>query len=62
MESSPTARVLFMTSNGTGLGHLTRSMAIARRLDAGIEPAFFTLSAAAPVVRGQGFRVEYMGS
>ena len=25
-------RILFITSNGTGLGHLTRSMAIARRL------------------------------
>jgi UDP:flavonoid glycosyltransferase YjiC (YdhE family) len=54
--------VLFMTSNGTGLGHLTRGMAIARRLEPGIEPAFFTLSAAAPVVRGQGYLVEYMGS
>lgn len=54
--------VLFMTSNGTGLGHLTRGMAIARRLDPGIEPVFFTLSAAAPVVRDQGFRAEYMGS
>ena len=51
-----------MTSNGTGLGHLTRGMAIARRLDPGIEPLFFTLSAAAPVVREQGFAVEYMGS
>jgi UDP:flavonoid glycosyltransferase YjiC (YdhE family) len=51
-----------MTSNGTGLGHLTRSMAIARRLDPGVEPLFLTLSAAAPVVRDQGFRVEYVGS
>jgi len=56
------ARVLFVTSNGTGLGHLTRSMAVARRLDNGVEPLFFTLSAAAPVVRGQGFLVDYMGS
>jgi hypothetical protein len=37
-------------------------MAIARRLDPGIEAAFFTLSAAAPVVRDQGYLVEYMGS
>jgi UDP-N-acetylglucosamine--N-acetylmuramyl-(pentapeptide) pyrophosphoryl-undecaprenol N-acetylglucosamine transferase len=51
-----------MTSNGTGLGHLTRSMAIARRLEAGHEASFFTLSAAAPVVRDQGFEVSYMGS
>jgi UDP:flavonoid glycosyltransferase YjiC (YdhE family) len=55
-------RVLFVTSNGTGLGHLTRCMAIARRLGPGIEPLFFTLSEAAPVVRDLGFPVEYMAS
>ncbi|MGH2987289.1 MAG: hypothetical protein ACRDLO_11480, partial [Solirubrobacterales bacterium] len=55
-------RVLFTTSNGTGLGHLTRSMAIARRLGPELEPLFLTLSAAAPVVRGMGFAVEYVAS
>ncbi|MGH2951708.1 MAG: glycosyltransferase, partial [Solirubrobacterales bacterium] len=55
-------RILFVTSNGTGLGHLTRSMAIARRLPDGIAPFFLTLSAAAPVVRGLGFPVEYVAS
>jgi len=55
-------RILFVTSNGTGLGHLTRSMAIARRLGPEVEPLFFTLSAAAPVVRELGFPVEYMAS
>jgi UDP:flavonoid glycosyltransferase YjiC (YdhE family) len=54
-------RVLFVSSNGTGLGHLTRSMAIARRLE-GLEPLFLTLSGAAPVVREQGFPVEYVAS
>lgn len=56
------SRVLFVTSNGTGLGHLTRSMAVARRLGPGIEPMVLTLSAAAPVVREQGFPVEYVAS
>ena len=55
-------RVLFTTSNGTGLGHLTRSMAIARRLPDAVEPLFLTLSAAAPVVEGMGFPVEYVAS
>lgn len=55
-------RILFVTSNGTGLGHLTRSMAIARRLGPGIEPLVLTLSAAAPVVAEQGFPVEYVAS
>ena len=55
-------RILFVTSNGTGLGHLTRSMAIARRLDSELEPLFFTLSEAASVVREVGFPVEYVAS
>ena len=55
-------RILFVTSNGTGLGHLTRSMAIARRLDPAVEPFVITFSAAAPVVREQGFPVEYIAS
>ena len=54
-------RILFVSSNGTGLGHLTRSMAIARRLER-LDPMFLTLSGAAPVVRGQGFPVEYVAS
>ncbi len=55
-------RILFTTSNGTGLGHLTRSMAIARRLPDEVEPLFLTLSAAAPVVERMGFAVEYVAS
>ncbi len=55
-------KILFLTSNGTGLGHLNRTMAIARRLPDGIEPVFFTLSQAAPVVAESGFRVEYYPS
>jgi UDP:flavonoid glycosyltransferase YjiC (YdhE family) len=56
------SRVLFVTSNGTGLGHLTRGMAMARRFGAGLEPVFLTLSAAAPVVDRMGFHVEYFPS
>lgn len=55
-------RIMFVSSNGTGLGHLTRSMAIARRLDRDTESLFVTLSRAAPVVREMGFPVEYMAS
>jgi UDP:flavonoid glycosyltransferase YjiC (YdhE family) len=56
------SRIMFVSSNGTGLGHLTRSMAIARRLGRGTESLFVTLSRAAPVVRDMGFPVEYMAS
>ncbi len=53
------SRVLFATSNGTGLGHLNRAMSIARRLPADLEPSFFTLSQAVGAVVGAGFRAEY---
>jgi UDP:flavonoid glycosyltransferase YjiC (YdhE family) len=56
------ARILFVSSNGTGLGHLTRSLAIAKRLGPELEPLFLTLSAAGPVVRGMGYPVEYVAS
>ncbi len=49
-------RILFLSSNGTGLGHLTRSMAIARRLDPSLEPLFFTLSGRGARGRRPGLR------
>ena len=52
-------RVLFIATNGSGLGHLTRAMAVARRLPQGVEPFIFTTSAAVSVVRRQGFLAEY---
>jgi Glycosyltransferase family 28 C-terminal domain len=53
-------RVLFMTSNGVGIGHLTRMLAVARRCPAPLEPVFLTLSQAIRLVREQGFLVEYL--
>lgn len=53
---------LFITSNGFGLGHVTRCMAIAKRLPADIKPIIFTLSEALPIVRRQGFFAEYFAS
>lgn len=62
MPSENRERILFVTSNGTGLGHLTRAMAIARRLGSAAEASILTLSAAAPVAAEQGFHVEYFPS
>jgi hypothetical protein len=53
-------RVLFMTSDGVGMGHLTRMLAVARRCPAPLEPVFVTLSQALRVVREHGFLVEYL--
>ena len=55
-------RVLFLTSNGAGLGHVTRCMAIARRLPSDVEAVFLTLSQALPVIVEQGFHAEYLMS
>lgn len=56
----PPLRVLFMSSNGVGMGHLTRALAIARRLPRPVEPVILTLSQALGVVREQGFLAEYL--
>ncbi|EWY35841.1 hypothetical protein N825_34070 [Skermanella stibiiresistens SB22] len=53
-------RVLLMTSNGIGLGHLTRMLAIARRLPPDVEPVFATMSQAIRLVRREGFMVEHL--
>ena len=49
-----------MTSNGVGIGHLTRMLAVARRCPQPLEPVFLTLSQAIRIVREQGFLVEYL--
>ena len=51
---------LFVTSNGVGMGHLTRMLAIARRCPPGIQPVFVTMSQAMRVVEEQGFLAEYI--
>lgn len=53
-------RVLFMTSNGIGLGHLTRAMAVARRLPGGTETAILTLSQAFKLAVDQGFLTQFI--
>ena len=53
-------RILFVTSNGVGIGHLTRMLAVARRCAEPLEPVFLTLSQAVRIVRDQGFLVEYL--
>lgn len=51
--------VMFMTSNGVGLGHLTRQMAIAEAMDDDFAPVFFTLSQGMRLVQEAGFEAEY---
>jgi hypothetical protein len=55
-------RVLFVTDNGHGVGHLTRMLAVARRAQGRFTPVFLTLSEAYPVLRGFGYPAEYLPS
>jgi UDP:flavonoid glycosyltransferase YjiC (YdhE family) len=54
--------VLFVSSNGAGMGHLTRLLAIARRSAEWCRPLFLSLSQAVPVVGREGFPFEYFPS
>ncbi|WP_129662639.1 hypothetical protein [Phytoactinopolyspora endophytica] len=56
------ARVLFVSSNGTGMGHLTRLLAMANRASDRIEPFFFSMSSAVPVVARYDYNWEYCPS
>ena len=58
-QTSSRPEVLFLSSNGVGLGHLTRLMAIARRLQYS-DPVFLTMSQAFRVVEAAGWPVKYL--
>lgn len=53
------APVLFVSSNGTGMGHLTRLLAMARRAGPGVAPVFASMSQAVPVVGSGGFGADF---
>ena len=66
----PPATVLFVSSNGTGMGHLARLTAMARRSGDAVRPQFLSMSRAVPVVAADvgagggasGFAWEYVPS
>ncbi|MCW5713421.1 MAG: hypothetical protein KIT43_02735 [Bauldia sp.] len=53
-------RIAFVSSNGVGLGHLTRLLSIARRLPDDVEPVFITMSQAFGLVEQFGYVAEYI--
>lgn len=53
---------LFFPVNGSGMGHLTRCLAYARRLRKRAKCAFFSLSSAMEVVEDMGFAGDYFVS
>ena len=54
--------VLFISSNGTGMGHLTRLLAMARRSGPEFSPVFASMSQAVPAVDSEGYPWEYIPS
>lgn len=60
--ATPARRVLMVSDNGAGLGHLSRLMAIARRLPADVQAVIATQSHGASVAHQEGFLTEYIPS
>lgn len=54
--------VLLVSSNGAGMGHLTRLLAYARRMPADTRRQVLSLSQAVPVVEQEGLAWEYLPS
>ena len=55
-------RVVFFSINGAGLGHLSRSLAYARRLRERADSFFFSLASAIDVIHDMGFPADYFVS
>jgi hypothetical protein len=53
---------MYVSSNGFGMGHLTRLMAMARRRGPAVSPYVVSMSRAVPVVGEQGLDYEYVPS
>ncbi len=59
-KAAPPASVFYLTTNGIGMGHITRCLATARRLSSNCKPTILTMSKSFDVARQQGFDVEYV--
>lgn len=53
-------KVLYLTSNGVGMGHLTRALASARRMEPRAEPVVVTMSKGFSVAAQDGIEAEYI--
>ncbi|MEL7526654.1 MAG: antifreeze protein [Pseudomonadota bacterium] len=60
VHTTPGSRVLFYSTNGIGLGHLTRQLAIAQRLPSHLTPVFVSHSKAVDIVHGYGYAGEHL--
>ncbi|SEF11818.1 UDP:flavonoid glycosyltransferase YjiC, YdhE family [Burkholderia sp. WP9] len=61
-SDAATPRILFFNVNGSGMGHLNRCLAYARRLRGRARPFFFSLASAVEIIEGMGFEADYFVS
>jgi hypothetical protein len=54
--------LMFVSQNGTGVGHVVRQLAIARKLSSDYDCLFLTMSQAVPFIAAFGFHTEYFPS
>lgn len=62
MSAEKGVDVLFVTSNGAGLGHISRLLAIAGQLPSGRSVEFLTMSTAYRQLAGKGVKISYFPS
>ncbi|MEX2123396.1 MAG: glycosyltransferase [Woeseia sp.] len=55
-------RILFFNINGSGMGHLSRCLAYARRMQSRARPVFFSLASAVEIIHDMGFEADYFVS
>jgi UDP:flavonoid glycosyltransferase YjiC (YdhE family) len=60
--TSALPRILFFNINGSGLGHLSRCLAYARRMQGRARPVFFSLASAIEIIHDMGFEADYFVS
>jgi hypothetical protein len=62
MDDAARTALLLVTSNGTGMGHLTRQTAVARAAAERADVTILSLSSGLSVLNGEGLRTEYLPS
>jgi UDP:flavonoid glycosyltransferase YjiC (YdhE family) len=55
-------RIVLFNINGSGLGHLSRCLAYARRMQGRARPIFFSLASAVEIIEEMGFEADYFVS
>ena len=55
-------RVFLISSNGVGIGHLTRLISVARRMKKDLEPVFITFSQGVSILEQFGYAFHYLPS